>query len=52
MAAHNIAKFVRHAAAAKPHVKPEQYWGAKLLGATMWFWIAYRVKNDFIEGHH
>ena len=21
-------------------------WGAKLLGATMWFWIFYRAKQD------
>lgn len=21
-------------------------WGAKLLGATMWFWIFYRMKQD------
>ncbi|RLV90645.1 hypothetical protein JA1_004442 [Spathaspora sp. JA1] len=45
MAAH-FAKYVRHAAAAKPHVSPAIYWTAKLSGATMWFWIMYRIKED------
>lgn len=52
MAAHHVAKYVRHAAVARPHVDPKVRWGAKILGATMWFYIFYRVKNDFIEGHH
>ncbi|QBM87546.1 hypothetical protein METSCH_B07520 [Metschnikowia aff. pulcherrima] len=52
MAAHHLAKYVRHAAPPKPHVDPRLYWGSKLLGASMWFYIFYRVKNDFIEGHH
>ncbi|KAK9473520.1 uncharacterized protein V1510DRAFT_402196 [Dipodascopsis tothii] len=31
------------------HIHPPRAvhkWGAKLLGATMWFWVFYRLKND------
>lgn len=52
MAAHHIAKYIRHAPVSKPHVDPKIKWGAKFLGATMWFYIFYRVKTDMIEGHH
>ncbi|QFZ30230.1 hypothetical protein EJF18_70308 [Clavispora lusitaniae] len=52
MAAHHIAKYIRHAPVSKPHVDPKVKWGAKFLGATMWFYIFYRVKEDFIGGHH
>lgn len=52
MAAHHIAKYIRHAPVARPHVDPKVKYGAKLLGATMWFYIFYRVKEDFIGGHH
>lgn len=39
-------KYVRHGAVAPPHVPAHLRWGAKILGATMWFWIFYRVKQD------
>lgn len=52
MAAHHIAKYIRHAPVSKPHVDPKVKWGAKFLGATMWFYIFYRVKEDLIGGHH
>ncbi|CCG25639.1 hypothetical protein CORT_0C02640 [Candida orthopsilosis Co 90-125] len=46
MAAGHLAKYIRHAPVAAPHVAPHIYWGAKLMGATMWFWIFYRIKED------
>lgn len=52
MAAHHIAKYIRHAPVSKPHVDPKVKYAAKFLGATMWFYIFYRLKEDFIGGHH
>ncbi|KAK6457263.1 uncharacterized protein RJT20DRAFT_127467 [Scheffersomyces xylosifermentans] len=46
MAGHHIAKYLRHAPVAKPHVDLKIKWASKLLGATMWFYIFYRVKED------
>lgn len=45
MAGH-AAKYIRHAAVSPPHVDPRLRWASKLLGATMWFYIMYRVKED------
>ena len=45
MAGH-AAKYIRHAAASAPHVDPRLKWTSKLLGATKWFVIMYRVKED------
>lgn len=38
--------YVRHAPVAVPHTDPRLKWAGKLLGATMWFYIFYRVKQD------
>jgi hypothetical protein len=46
MAAHHIGKFIRHAPVAPPHVPAHLRYGAKALGATMWFYIFYRIKED------
>jgi hypothetical protein len=46
MAAHHAVKFLRHAPVAKPHVPAHLKWGSKILGATMWFYIFYRVRED------
>lgn len=46
MAGHHAVKYVRHAMAAKPHVDPVLKWSSKFLGALMWFYIFYRVKED------
>ncbi|EGV62322.1 hypothetical protein CANTEDRAFT_109089 [Yamadazyma tenuis ATCC 10573] len=45
MAGHGHA-YVKHGAVAVPHTDPRLKWGAKLLSATMWFYIFYRVKQD------
>lgn len=45
MAGH-VAKYIKHAAVAKPHVPLYLRYGAKALGATMWFTIFYRIKED------
>ena len=46
MAAGHIARYIRHAPAIKPHVPAYVKWSSKLLGATMWFWIMLRIKED------
>lgn len=46
MAAGHFAKYIRHAPVTPPHVAPHFYWGSKLLGASMWFWIMYRIKEE------
>ncbi|ODV66440.1 hypothetical protein HYPBUDRAFT_153283 [Hyphopichia burtonii NRRL Y-1933] len=45
MAGH-IARYIRHAPVAHPHVDAKIKWASKFLGATMWFYIFYRVKED------
>ncbi|ODV82331.1 uncharacterized protein CANTADRAFT_44254 [Suhomyces tanzawaensis NRRL Y-17324] len=46
MAGHHAVKYLRHAAVAKPHVDPKIRYASKFLGATMWFYIFYRIKED------
>lgn len=46
MAAHHVVKYLRHAPVGRPHVDPKIKWASKLLGATMWFYIFYRIKED------
>ncbi|CAK7897603.1 hypothetical protein CAAN1_15S01486 [[Candida] anglica] len=46
MAAAHGAKYIRHALAARPHVDPTLKWASKFLGASMWFYIFYRIKED------
>lgn len=46
MAAHHAFKFVRHAAAAGPHVDLKLKIASKALGASAWFYIFYRIKED------
>lgn len=46
MAGHHIARYLRHAPVAKPHVDFKIKWASKALGATMWFYIFYRIKED------
>ncbi|CUM67776.1 uncharacterized protein PRCAT00005481001 [Priceomyces carsonii] len=46
MAAHHALKYLRHAAPVHPHVDMKFKWGSKILGATMWFYIFYRIKED------
>ncbi|GMM38919.1 hypothetical protein DASC09_062580 [Saccharomycopsis crataegensis] len=41
------AKYVRHAEVPYPKVPAFYRYSAKLLGATMWFWIFYRAKQDY-----
>lgn len=39
--------YYRPTAGFAPHPPAFKHrWGAKLLGATMWFWIFYRAKQD------
>lgn len=45
MAAHHAAKYIRHAAVSTPH-DVRMKWASKFLGATMWFYIFYRIKED------
>lgn len=46
MAAHHAFKYVRHAAVAAPHVDFKIKALSKVLGASMWFYIFYRIKED------
>ncbi|EMG49321.1 hypothetical protein SBY92_002402 [Candida maltosa Xu316] len=46
MAAGHFARYIRHAQPTKPHVQPLIKWTSKLLGASMWFWIMLRIKED------
>lgn len=46
MAAHHIAKYIRHAPPVKAHTSKSIIYLSKALGATMWFTIFYRVKED------
>lgn len=46
-AQHTGSKWYRPAHGFHPHQPAFKHrWGAKLLGASMWFWIFYRAKQD------